>query len=94
MPYVNGSSGEIVFPEKNEISEAMGLLQQCTKVHMHGLGVSAAVLYDTVMAYVTCVHERRPVDSVKPMFDPMPHVIVTRHTSHVTRHTSNVTLQT
>jgi hypothetical protein len=49
----------------------MGLLQQCTKVHVHGLGPSAGVLYDTIMAYVTCLYERKPVDSVKPMFDPV-----------------------
>ena len=58
----------------------MGLLQQCTKVHVHGLGPSAGVLYDTIMAYVTCLYERKPVDSVKPMFDP-----VTRRTALISR---------
>ena len=58
----------------------MGLLQQCTKVHVHGLGPSAGVLYDTIMAYVTCLYERKPVDSVKPMFDP-----VTQRTAPISR---------
>ena len=76
LPFVDASSGDIVFPDKNDISEAMGLLQQCTKIHMHALGGGAGVLFDTILAYVSCLHERRPVDSVKPMCD---------HTSHVTR---------
>jgi hypothetical protein len=89
LPYVNGSSGKILNPDKADISEAIGMLQQCTKVQVHGLGGSAGVLYDTVLAYVTCINERRPADTVKPMFDPKSHF--TPHNSHLTPHTSHLT---
>ncbi len=42
-----------MIPEKSDISEAIGLLQQCTKVQVHSLGCYASVLYDTVTAYVS-----------------------------------------
>jgi hypothetical protein len=61
LPFVDVSSGEIVFPDKNDIVEALGMLQQCTKIHVQALGGCAGVLYDTIMAYVTCLHERRPI---------------------------------
>lgn len=83
LPFVDVSSGEIVFPDKNDIVEALGMLQQCTKIHVQALGGCAGVLYDTIMAYVTCLHERRPADSVKPMFDSIS--LVTRHTSDLTQ---------
>jgi hypothetical protein len=91
LPFVNGSSAELVIPDKSYISEAIGLLQQCTKVQVHGLGGGAGVLYDTILAYVTCLDDRRPADTVKPMLVPTK---LPRHTPHITTHTSHLTPHT